>query len=322
MTDPSSVHTSVLLQETLAWLQPRAGGRYLDGTLGMGGHSLGILQAAGGEAELLGLDRDSAALELAAQRLKPYEDRTHLFHLAFSRFEAALDELGWDTVDGAVLDLGVSSLQLDSPERGFSFLTEGPLDMRMDPASGLPPAKSLVNKGSFSDLKRILLLYGEEPQAGRIVRAILKAREEEEIKDTLRLAEIVEQAYPAKWRANARTHPATRTFQALRIAVNKELEELEYFMERIPYRLSPGARVCVISFHSLEDRIVKLAFRNHAKGCVCPPRQPICTCDGTPRMRILTKKPQLPDEAEANANVRSRSAKLRVAERVGAGEEG
>ncbi|MGE4291287.1 MAG: 16S rRNA (cytosine(1402)-N(4))-methyltransferase RsmH [Desulfovibrio sp.] len=321
--DPERVHTSVLLQETIHWLRPRSGGRYLDGTLGMGGHSRAILDAAArtGEkgAELLGLDRDEQALELAEQRLAVHGERAHLYHLAFSRFEDALDALGWEGVDGAVLDLGVSSLQLDHPERGFSFMESGPLDMRMDPGSGLPPARTLVNKGSYSDLKRILLMYGEEPQAGRIVKAILQAREEAEIDDTLTLARIVENAYPAKWRAKSRTHPATRTFQALRIAVNKELEELEMFLKRIAERLNPGGRVCVISFHSLEDRAVKHAFLRAAKGCVCPPRQPLCTCERVPTLKVLTKKPLGPTEEEAETNPRSRSAKLRVAERLAPG---
>jgi 16S rRNA (cytosine1402-N4)-methyltransferase len=318
-TDPSQVHTSVLLQETIEWLRPRPGGRYLDGTLGMGGHSLAILDAAGKDAQLLGLDRDEEALDLAEKRLAAHGERAQLYHLPFSRFEDALDAAGWEGVDGAVLDLGVSSLQLDHPERGFSFKESGPLDMRMDPASGLAPARTLVNKGSYSDLKRILLLYGEEPQAGRIVKAILQARDEAEIDDTLQLARIVENAYPAKWRAKSRTHPATRTFQALRIAVNKELEELDMFLEHIADRLNPGGRVCVISFHSLEDRAVKRAFLRAAKGCICPPRQPLCTCERKPTLKILTKKPLGPTEQEAECNPRSRSAKLRVAERLAPG---
>ncbi|SKA72362.1 16S rRNA (cytosine1402-N4)-methyltransferase [Paucidesulfovibrio gracilis DSM 16080] len=327
-TDPGRLHTTVLLHEVVEWLRPRPGGRYLDGTLGMGGHSLALLDEAERQrtpadphAELIGLDRDEQALEQAEQRLAPHGDRVHLYHLPFSRFEDALDDKQWPGVDGAVLDLGVSSLQLDRAERGFSFLESGPLDMRMDPTDGQPPARTLVNKGSYSDLKRILHRYGEEPQAGRIVKAILQAREEAPIEDTLQLARIVEQAYPAKWRAKARTHPATRTFQALRIAVNHELDELEYFLDRIAGRLNPGSRVCIISFHSLEDRAVKLAFRRAAKGCVCPPRQPMCTCEHEPEVKILTKRPLSPSEEEAGTNPRSRSAKLRVAERLTPGAE-
>ncbi|MCM0756664.1 16S rRNA (cytosine(1402)-N(4))-methyltransferase RsmH [Desulfovibrio aminophilus] len=305
-----------MLRETVEWLAPRRGGRYLDGTLGLGGHSEGILRAADGEAEVLGLDRDRQAMSLAEERLKPFGGRVHLDNTSFSGFEAALDRLGWDRVDGAVLDLGVSSLQLDTPERGFSFLADGPLDMRMDQGSGFKPARVLVNKAGFEELRRIIGEYGEEPMAGRIARAIVREREREEIDSTARLAEIVSRAYPPDRRRQARNHPATKTFQALRLAVNRELDELGEFLERIPERLAPGARVAVISFHSLEDRMVKLAFRGHEKGCVCPPRQPLCTCGRKPTMKILTKKPVTPEQREMDVNPRSRSAKLRVAERL------
>lgn len=313
---PEKVHTSVLLNEVIEWLAPREGGLYLDGTLGMAGHSSAILAAAGKNAQLAGLDRDEQALELAGTRLEPFGDRAHRFHLAFSRFEAALDELGWDTVDGVVLDLGVSSLHLDRAERGFSFIKDGPLDMRMDPAGGMPPASSIVNKASYSDLNRILKLYGEEPLASRITKAILAAREQEKITTTLQLAAIVEKAYPAKRKALSRTHPATKTFQGLRIAVNSELEELQNFLRQIPERLSPGGRVAIISFHSLEDRIVKKAFKAESQQCDCPPMQPVCTCGKVKRLNVLTRKPVLPTEEEMKVNPRSRSAKLRVAEKV------
>ncbi len=313
---PAGIHTSVLLHEVIQWLKPQEGGRYLDGTLGMGGHSHAILEKAGEGAQLAGLDRDEQALELAGERLASFGDRAHRFHLPFSRFEDALDELGWETVDGAVLDLGVSSLHLDEASRGFSFIKDGPLDMRMDPSGGMPPASTLINKGSFSDLTRILRLYGEEPMAPRIVKAIIKERESRKIETTLELASIVEKAYPAKRRAQARNHPATKTFQGLRIAVNSELDELSEFLRRIPDRLSPGARVAIISFHSLEDRVVKKAFREEARECTCPPRQPICTCGKTARLKVLTKKPLLPCEEEMENNPRSRSAKLRVAEKT------
>lgn len=315
-TRPEKVHTSVLLNEVIEWLAPKPGGLYLDGTLGMAGHSSAILEAAGKGAQLAGLDRDEQALELAGVRLAPYGEQAHRFHLAFSKFESALDELGWDTIDGAVLDLGVSSLHLDRAERGFSFIKDGPLDMRMDPAGGMPPASSIINKGSFSDLNRILKLYGEEPLASRITKAIIAAREEKKITTTLELASIVEKAYPAKRRAMSRTHPATKTFQGLRIAVNSELEELQNFLQRIPQRLNPGARIAVISFHSLEDRIVKRAFKAESQSCDCPPMQPMCTCGKVKRLNVLTKKPILPTEEEMQVNSRSRSAKLRVAERT------
>ncbi len=288
----------------------------MDGTLGMGGHSLALMKTAGEKAELLGLDRDEKALALARKRLVDFKDRVHLFHAPFSRFEEALDELGWETVDGAVLDLGVSSMQLDEADRGFSFIHDGPLDMRMDPGSG-SSAQDLVNTLKHGDLARIIRVYGEDPLAGKIASAILKARDKEAITRTLQLAEIVRLAYPPKMRHTARNHPATRTFQGLRIAVNRETEELEYYLKTIVGRLRPGARLAIISFHSLEDRAVKHSFRDAAKGCKCPPHQIHCTCGGVPEMKILTKKPLAASDAERKENPRARSAKLRVAERLG-----
>ncbi|XPV76820.1 MAG: 16S rRNA (cytosine(1402)-N(4))-methyltransferase RsmH [Desulfovibrio sp.] len=317
--DPASVHTSVQLTEIIEWLRPTGGKRYLDGTLGMAGHSRTILETArksGSDAELVGLDRDEQALELARTRLEGFEDQINLFHMPFSDFESALDELGWDTIDGAMLDLGVSSLQLDRAERGFSFREDGPLDMRMDPSSGMPPASEIVNTYKHGELAKIIREYGGDPMAGKIASAILRARDEEPITGTLRLAKVVELAYPPKMRRTARNHPATRTFQALRIAVNRELEELETFLDGIIDRLSPGARVCIISFHSLEDRIVKHTFKRLQKGCICPPRQMFCTCEKQPTIKILTKKPQIPTDEEIAVNPRSRSARLRVAERL------
>jgi len=319
--NPESLHTTVLLHEVIEWLRPKPGGRYMDGTLGMGGHSLALMQAADGKAELCGLDRDKTALGLATKRLEEYGDSAHLFHLPFSRFEEALDELGWDEIDGAVLDLGVSSLQLDEADRGFSFIHDGPLDMRMDPEYG-ESAADLVRTLKHGDLARIIRVYGEDPLAGKIASAILKARDKEAITRTLQLAQIVRIAYPPKMRHTARNHPATRTFQGLRIAVNRELEELEYYLKTIVGRLKPGGRVAIISFHSLEDRAVKHSFRDTARGCKCPPHQLHCTCGGVPEIKVLTKKPQIPTEEEMKVNARSRSAKLRVAEKLTAdGEE-
>lgn len=313
---PASLHTTVLLHEVVEWLRPRPGGRYMDGTLGMGGHSLALMEAAGGKAELAGFDRDREALALATKRLEPFRDQAHLFHLPFSRFEEGLDEIGWETVDGAVLDLGVSSMQLDEADRGFSFIHDGPLDMRMDPDSG-PSAEELVNTLKHGELARIIRVYGEDPLAGKIASAILKAREKEAITRTLQLAEIVRLAYPPKMRHTARNHPATRTFQGLRIAVNRETEELEQYLATIVGRLNPGARLAIISFHSLEDRAVKHAFRDAAKGCKCPPHQLHCTCGGVPEISVLTKKPVVASEEERERNPRARSAKLRVAEKLG-----
>ncbi|THB66778.1 MAG: 16S rRNA (cytosine(1402)-N(4))-methyltransferase RsmH [Desulfovibrio sp.] len=309
-------HVPVLLDEVLEYLQPKPGGRYLDGTLGLGGHSEEILRAAGEGAQLLGLDRDERALERAEARLAEFGTRVTLMNVPFSRFQGALDEMEWDTVDGALVDLGISSFQLDEAGRGFSFALDGPLDMRMGRTGGEAPASRLVNKGSVDQLKRIIWRLGEEPMAGRIARAIFDARQMKPIETTLELAEIVSNAYPAARRAKARNHPATRTFMALRMTVNQELDELETFLAHIPDRLAPGGRVAVISFHSLEDRLVKRSFRAAAQGCTCPKDVPQCVCGKEPKLRIVTKKPVGPGDAETAANPRARSAKLRVAERL------
>jgi len=312
-------HVPVMLPEVVSWLRPAAGGVYLDATLGLGGHSLGLLRAAQGRIGVVGLDRDAQALDEAGRRLAEYSGQVRLFHLAFSRFEEALDEAEVKSVDGVVLDLGVSSLQLDSPERGFSFLADGPLDMRMDPSSGVMPARTLLARLGFEELRRIIGEYGEEPLAGKIARAIVRERERAPIEGTARLAEVVALAYPPERRRQARNHPATRTFMALRIAVNREVEEIEGFLARIAARMKAGARIAAISFHSLEDRLVKQAFKREASGCVCPAGQVPCTCARSPRLAILTKKPLGPTDREVMANPRSRSAKLRVAERLGEG---
>jgi len=309
-------HVPVMLDEVVGYLSPKPGGRYLDGTLGLAGHSLGLLRASGGEANLVCLDRDEEALALARKRLEEFPGRAQTFYSPFSEFESALAEAGWDSIDGAVLDLGVSSLQLDEAERGFSFMADGPLDMRMDATSGMDSAHTLVNCEHFEELKRIIRDLGGEPLGGKIARAIVRAREQAEITTTSRLAEIVSRAYPPDRRREARNHPATRTFMALRMAVNQEIEELKTFLERIVRYLKPGARVAIISFHSAEDREVKESFRYWAKGCRCPLEQAFCTCDRIPLLRILTKKPQLPTQLEMDRNPRSRSAKLRVAERL------
>jgi 16S rRNA (cytosine1402-N4)-methyltransferase len=309
------VHVPVLAREILELLDVKPGARVLDATVGLGGHARAIL-AAVPDAQLLGLDRDERALEEAAARLGEFAGRVKLVRQRFGEFPAALEEIGWDGVDAVLADLGVSSMQLDDPERGFSFLADGPLDMRMGAADGLAPAARLVNKASFEELRRIIGEYGEDPMAGRIARAIKSAREKAPIETTARLAAVVEAAYPAKWRALARNHPATRTFQALRMAVNRELEELAAFLGRIVGYLRPGARLAVISFHSLEDRMVKHAFRREAAGCVCPPEAARCVCRGLPRLTILTKKPVTAAADEVAANPRSRSAKLRAAERL------
>ena len=316
-----SDHIPVMIDEVMHWIDPVPGGYYMDATLGLGGHAARLMELTGGRAHLLGLDRDRQALDKAGERLAPYGDNVHLAHTSFQHFSDALRELGWDFLDGVVADLGVSSLQLDSPERGFSFLHDGPLDMRMDPGSGGEPASSIVNGASFERLRQLLWDYGEEPMAGRIARAIIAARETARIESTLELARIVAGAYPAKRRALARNHPATKTFQALRLEVNQELREIENFLERVIDYLRPGARIAVISFHSLEDRIVKRAFRKESTACLCPRDYPVCQCGHEKRLRLPFRKPLIPGEAEMRANSRSRSAKLRVAERIAGGGE-
>lgn len=317
----ADLHIPVLMKETLAALQPvlDAGRdrpvRILDGTLGMAGHSCAMLQAAP-MAELCALDRDEEALELARRRLEPFGDRVHTYHCRYSQFEEALDDLGWEKVDAVLLDIGVSSLQLDEAERGFSFYGDGPLDMRMDQHSGAPSAWHWVNRENFDRLKECIATLGEEPQAGRIARAIVDARQKSPIDTTAQLAALVEKAYPPAWRAKARRHPATRTFQALRMAVNDELGELRRFLDAILGRLSLGGRLAVISFHSLEDRMVKQTMRYWAEGCRCPRHVPVCVCHHVPEVEILYKKPVQADDDELAVNPRASSAKLRAVEKI------
>ena len=313
---PTERHVPVLFDEVMEFLKPAPGMRFLDGTLGMGGHTEGLMERSGGKAEVLGLDRDEQALNMARERLDRFGDNICYAQARFSRFEGPMAEIGWDSLDGTLVDIGVSSLQLDDPDRGFSFISDGPLDMRMGHADGVAPASQIVNMASYERLKKIIGRYGEEPQGGRISRAIIEAREKKPIETTLELAAIVENAYPAKLRAKARNHPATRTFQALRMEVNGELDELQEYLTRILPFLKPGARLAVISFHSLEDRIVKRMFQREAKGCLCPREVPICVCGHVPQLRILTKKPVIAGDAERDVNPRARSAKLRVAEKL------
>lgn len=317
MTAPFAVpHIPVLLAPALEALAPRAGGRYLDGTVGYAGHASAVLEAAGEGAELCGLDRDEIALEFAAQRLAPFGQRVHLFHKQYSKFAEVLDELGWKGLDGALIDIGVSSLQIDQADRGFSFSTDGPLDMRMDQRSTEPSAWQFVNRERFETLKDCILRMGEDPQAGRIARAIVDARQKAPIDTTSQLADIVERAYPPAWRAKARNHPATRTFQAIRMAVNDELGELEQFMHSILGRLNIGGRLVVITFHSLEDRIVKHAMRTWAEGCRCPRHVMRCVCRHVPEVHIIHKKPCTATPEELSVNPRASSAKLRAVEKI------
>ena len=311
-------HVPVLLEEVLAGLSLRAGGVYIDGTVGAGGHSAAILERAEG-SRLLGLDVDPMALEIASERLRPYIEagRARLVRSNFERLDEVAEAEGFRQADGVLLDLGVSSMQLDRPERGFSFRSEGPLDMRLDP--GLPEsAADLVNTLHEAELADLIYKYGEEPASRRIARRIVEARAKQYIETTSHLENIVYGAMGGRVQGRSRNpiHPATKTFQALRIAVNRELEVLESGLAAAVRVLKPGGRLAVISFHSLEDRIVKLFIRQEQKGCICPPEFPQCVCGRTPTLKAVNSKPLEATEQEARRNPRSRSAKLRVAERI------
>ncbi|MFN8482867.1 MAG: 16S rRNA (cytosine(1402)-N(4))-methyltransferase RsmH [Anaerolineae bacterium] len=306
MTEPP--HIPVLLARTIELLNVRQGGRYIDGTVGAGGHALALLEASGPHGRLLGLDQDPNALQIAGARLP--QDQVVLVNANFRDLRSVAGEHGFTDVDGILLDLGVSSLQFDTPERGFAFLHDAPLDMRMHPAAPVTAA-DLVNGLPEGELADLIYEYGEEPASRRIARAVVAARP---IETTGRLAQVVARAAgkPGHWRI----HPATRTFQALRIAVNDELGALTAALPQAVSLLAAEGRLAVISFHSLEDRIVKTFFRDEARDCICPPRQPVCTCGHTATLRIITRKPAEADETEVRQNSRARSAKLRVAERL------
>ena len=306
-------HVSVLLAECIENLNIRSDGIYVDGTLGLGGHSYEIASRLR-EGRLIGIDRDPSAIERAGKRLEPFRDRITLVHGNFGDVAQILDELGIAGVDGMLFDLGVSSPQLDEAERGFSYMLEAPLDMRMDSTAALS-AYEVVNTWSEERLNRILWDYGEERYARRISAAILAAREKAPIRSTTELVEIIRGAMPAA-ALREKQHPAKRSFQAIRIAVNDELGEVERMMETAPDKLNPGGRLCVISFHSLEDRIVKTGIARRENGCTCPREAPVCTCGFVRTLRSVSRKPILPSEEEIERNPRSRSAKLRVAERV------
>jgi len=308
--DADVVHIPVLLQATLTYLRVRPGGTYVDATVGGGGHAEAILSATAPDGRLLGLDLDPEALEVARRRLAPFGERVVLRHGSFALLATLAADFA--PADGILLDLGLSSLQLADPVRGFSFSQEGPLDMRFDPDAGGPTAADLVNDLSVKELTEILYRYGEERQARRIAEAIVAARP---IRSTRHLAEVVAAAVG---RGRRRIHPATRTFQALRIAVNDELGALQVALPQALDLLAPGGRLVVISFHSLEDRIVKRFLRQEARDCICPPESPACTCGHRARLRVLTRKPVRPTPEEVVQNPRSRSARLRAAERIAA----
>ena len=306
-------HRSVLLDECIEGLNIRPNGVYVDGTLGGAGHSFQIAKRLDG-GRLIGIDRDPIALAAAGERLAPFAERVTLVHDNFENLAAVLEKLGIDGVDGILLDLGVSSPQLDDAERGFSYMADAPLDMRMNGEDTLT-AFSVVNEWPREELRRILFDYGEERYAPLIAAAIERERERKPIKTTLELAEIIKRAMPPA-ALREKQHPAKRSFQAIRIAVNDELGAVEKVMRDAPDCLKPGGRLCVISFHSLEDRLVKNGMQAAAKGCICPPEFPVCVCGRTPKMRLITKKPITASETELNENPRSRSAKLRIAEKL------
>ena len=297
-------HVPVLYHQVLSALKPRAGGRHIDGTLGLGGHTLGILESSSPDGQVLGLDRDQTSLDLAGVRLSKYGKRVHLRKGSFAHMRDIAAELNWSAADGILLDLGISSMQLEDPRRGFSFRHDGPLDMRFLTAA------ELVNDTRHEELAEILARYGEEPRARRVARAIVAARP---LSTTLELAEVVSRAAARK---RGGLDPATRTFQALRIAVNDELETLADGLMQAIELLAPGGRLVVIAFHSLEDRIVKRTFARESRDCICPPEQPICTCEHRAHLKLLTRRPLRPEPSEVQENPRARSARLRAAERL------
>ncbi len=306
-------HRPVLLDECIEALNIRPEGTYLDGTLGRAGHSREIVRrlTAG---RLICVDRDRAALDAARERLAPWMDRVTLIHSNFDRLDEILDELSLSCVDGMLFDLGVSSPQLDDGTRGFSYMADAPLDMRMDREEGVTAA-GIVNGWPQDELRRIISRYGEERYAPQIAGAIARRREDKPISTTLELVEIIKSAMPAK-ALREKQHPAKRTFQAIRIAVNDELACVERMLQRAVPRLNKGGRLAVITFHSLEDRIVKTGLAEFARGCTCPPDFPVCVCGKTPDIRLVNKKPILPGGREIEENPRARSAKLRAAEKL------
>jgi len=306
-------HVSVLLEECIDGLNIRPDGIYVDGTLGGAGHSSRIAEklTAG---RLIGIDRDPVALKAAGTRLAPFADRVTLVHSNFSEIASVLDDLQIEAVDGILLDLGVSSPQLDDGQRGFSYMSDAPLDMRMDSGDRIT-AETVVNTWPYEELRRILFDYGEERYAPQIASAICRRRETAPIHTTFELVDVIRSAMPAA-ALREKQHPAKRSFQAIRIAVNDELGAVRKVMEAAIPKLKPGGRLVIITFHSLEDRIVKNGMADAAKGCTCPPEFPVCVCGKKPAVRVLTRKPITASERELEANPRSRSAKLRICEKL------
>lgn len=309
-SDQEFPHIPVLNREVLAYLSPTSGGRYIDATLGAGGHAEAILKASQPDGQLIGLDVDENAIATAARRLVDYSSRFFPFHCSYVQLEQPLQQLHWEGMDAVLFDLGISSMQVDSPERGFSFLEEGPLDMRFN-ARGDLTAEYIVNHWEEHDLATILWEYGEEPRARAIAKAICAARP---LNTTAELAKVAASVYHGH---HGKIHPATLTFQSIRIAVNDELHAIHDGIRKAVEYLLPGGKIAVISFHSLEDRIIKDYFRRESKDCICPPEQPTCTCGHHASLEVLTKKPITAGEDEMKMNPRSRSAKMRVAQKIG-----
>lgn len=311
--DPVYTHRPVLLNECIENLRVHPNGVYVDGTLGRGGHSLEIAKKLE-KGRLIAIDCDDEAIAAAKKILSQYQDKVTFVRGNFRDLDEILKQADAETVDGMLFDLGVSSPQLDDQKRGFSYMQDAELDMRMDRSSSLT-AKEIVNHWSASELKKIFYEYGEERYAAAISNAIVREREKKPIETTSELVDIIKKAMPASARKE-KQHPAKRSFQALRIAVNGELANLDRLMQTAVSHLNPGGRLCIITFHSLEDRIVKSAMNDQAKGCTCPPDFPVCVCGNKPKIRIITKKPILPSDAEIMENPRARSAKLRVCEKI------
>ncbi len=307
-------HKSVLLYETVDELNIKPDGIYVDGTLGGGGHSYEIAGRLSEGGRLIGIDQDEDAIKAASKRLEPYMDRVTIVRNNYCNMDKVLDELGIDKVDGIMLDLGVSSYQLDAADRGFTYNVDTALDMRMDQRQEIT-AKDIVNEYSEFDLYRIIRDYGEDRFAKNIAKHIVAARQEKPIETTFELNDIIKAAIPMKVRATG-GHPSKRTYQAIRIELNKELEVLENSIDMMIDRLKTEGRLCIITFHSLEDRIVKTRFRNNENPCTCPPSFPACVCGKVPKGRVITRKPVVPTDEEINENSRSKSSKLRVFERV------
>ena len=306
-------HISVLFEETLDGLKIKPDGIYVDGTMGGAGHGRAICERLSSDGHYIGIDQDEAAIVTGTKRLEPFQDKVSIVRSNYADMAAVIHELGIKKVDGILLDLGVSSYQLDTADRGFSYREEAPLDMRMDQRQKMT-ARDIVNDYSEMELFHMIKEYGEDRFAKNIAKHIVAARQERPIETTLQLAEIIKYAIPAKVRATG-GHPAKRTFQAIRIELNQELTVLEDSLDMMIDLLNPGGRLCIITFHSLEDRIVKNSFRKNENPCTCPPGFPVCTCGKISKGRVITRKPILPGEKELEENSRSKSAKLRIFER-------